>query len=52
MMKPGFAGRWFDADGQPIELKAALQIELVPRAKWRRRLREAASQAPPPPTAA
>jgi len=39
----------FDANGEPIGLAEALAIELIPRVKRPRRLRElAASQAPPP----
>lgn len=46
-VKPGFTGRWFDAQGNPLELDVSLELELTPRAKRPRRLREAA-QAPPP----
>lgn len=52
--KPGFVGRWFDADGSPIGLEDALALELVARAKRPRRLRERRSrereqqQLPPP----
>jgi len=53
--KPGFVGRWFAADGSPIDLDEALGIELVPLAKRPRRLREQwareRAQTQPPPTA-
>lgn len=38
--KPGFTGRWFDASGNAIGLDEALAIELIPRMKRARRLRE------------
>jgi hypothetical protein len=47
MMKPGFTGAVFDSEGQPIALEEALALELVPRAKRPRRLREAALSPPP-----
>lgn len=52
--KPGFVGRWFEADGSPIGLDAALALDLVPRAKRARRVRELRArereqqQLPPP----
>ena len=53
-MKPGFIGAHFDAEGNPIGLEDALALELVPRAKRPRRVREAKAQqaqSQPPPTA-
>lgn len=50
--KPGFSGRWFDDDGNPLELEPSLALPLEPRAKRPRRLRELRAQQAPPPTVA